>query len=60
MLKVPKAESAHYAEYPISQDFKGIKCSVVFGRHFRFSLSHFDEMLIRFSHILVISILDEF
>ena len=36
--------------------------SVVFGSHFwfSFSLSLLDEMLISFSHILVISILDSF
>ena len=36
--------------------------SVVFGRHFRFSLSHslFDEMLLSFSQILVIYIADSF
>ena len=36
--------------------------SVVFGRHFRFSfsLSLFDEMLLSFSPILVISIFESF
>ena len=39
-----------------------IGISVVFGRHFRFSfsLSLFDEMLLSFSPILVISIFESF
>ena len=39
-----------------------IPASVVFGRHFRFSysLSLFDEMLLSFSPILVISIFESF